>query len=178
MRTNAIAVANYFVSRYNTNPDEQPHPLDLLRIVKYVYISYGFALAVLNRCIIDPRFDKVEAWKYGPVIPSVYHSFKYNKSNPIRDMAVVVSGEYNAEDEFVVPQIENDPKLEVILDMVWVRYGRFTSGELVDILHEEGTPWAHVYTPGLNVEIPEETTKLYYSRLFELLSKGKWTSPI
>ena len=93
-------------------------------------------------------------------------------------MAVVVSGEYNAEDEFVVPQIENDPKLEVILDMVWVRYGRFTSGELVDILHEEGTPWAHVYTPGLNVEIPEETTKLYYSRLFELLSKGKWTSPI
>ena len=71
----AIAIANYFVEK--SKEDKQCEKLTLLRLVKYVYIAYGFALVLLGRSIINDRFDKVEAWKYGPVIPSVYHSFTF-----------------------------------------------------------------------------------------------------
>lgn len=82
MRNDAIAIANYFVDKANQDT-RAPYPLTLLRLVKYVYISYGFAMAILDKIIIDKRFDTVQAWKYGPVIPSVYHSFKHNGNNPI-----------------------------------------------------------------------------------------------
>ena len=70
MKNNAIAIANYFIDKANS-VQRQENDLTLLRLVKYVYIAYGFALAILKKKIIDERFDKVEAWKYGPVIPSV-----------------------------------------------------------------------------------------------------------
>lgn len=68
MKTNAIAVANYFVDL----SQKYKVPIHLLGLVKRVYIAHGLALAYRHKGLIDPRFDKVEAWKYGPVIPSVY----------------------------------------------------------------------------------------------------------
>ena len=73
METDALAIANYFVRKGLS--DTVGEKLTLLRLVKYVYIAYGFSLALIDKSIINDRFDRVEAWKYGPVIPSVYHSF-------------------------------------------------------------------------------------------------------
>ena len=89
MRTNAISIANYFVDK----AQREDFKITLLRLVKYVYIAYGFGLSILDRNIIDERFDKVEAWKYGPVIPSVYHSFKYNGDKPITEKSIILSQE-------------------------------------------------------------------------------------
>ena len=60
--------------------------------MKRVYIAHGFSLAINKESLLDKRFDKVEAWKYGPVIPSVYHSFKQYKADPITEKAVVMIG--------------------------------------------------------------------------------------
>ena len=83
MEVNALAVANYFVELSKRDKV----PLHLLGLVKRVYIAHGFSLAITGRPLIDPRFDRIEAWKYGPVIPSVYHSFKHNKYDPITEPA-------------------------------------------------------------------------------------------
>lgn len=50
----ALAIANYYVEKAKS--DSEAPSLTLLRLVKYVYIAYGFALAIINRCIINERF--------------------------------------------------------------------------------------------------------------------------
>lgn len=167
MKSDAIAIANYFVDKAN----EENYNLTLLRLVKYVYIAYGFALALLDRSIINDRFDKVEAWKYGPVIPSVYHSFKHNQNNPIKEKSSVLSTEYSdGRLEFFVPVVK-DRGVIMILDFVWNRYKDKSIHDLIELLHKEGTPWKFCYKEGLNVEIPDGLTKLYYQSIVKNASK-------
>ena len=40
-----------------------------------------------------------------------------------------------------------------------------SAGELVEILHQDGTPWSLSYRPGSNREIPRRVTKQYYDLL-------------
>lgn len=166
MKNNAIAIANYFVDKANADK-EAPYSLTLLRLVKYVYIAYGFALAVLDKIIIDERFDKVEAWEYGPVIPSVYHSFKHNLNNPIKDKAGVIAYlNKDGEVEFDTPEITDD-EIKEVLDFVWERYRMASTPALIDILHHEGSPWAYCYRVGQNEEIPHYVTELYYKNMIK-----------
>lgn len=167
MKSDAIAISNYFVDKAN----EENYDLTLLRLVKYVYIAYGFALALLDRSIINNRFDKVEAWKYGPVIPSVYHSFKHNQNNPIKEKSYVLSKEDpNGELAFSTPTVK-DERVVMILDFVWDRYKDKSIHDLIELLHKEGTPWKFCYKEGFNVEIPDGLTKLYYQSIVKNASK-------
>ena len=165
MRTNAISIANYFVDK----AQREDFKITLLRLVKYVYIAYGFGLSILDRNIIDERFDKVEAWKYGPVIPSVYHSFKYNGDKPITEKSIILSQEDNSGNvEFSTPEVDkSDNELLMLLDFVWDRYKNKTITELINILHGEGTPWKYCYRPNENVTIPDEMTKIYSDSIVE-----------
>lgn len=166
MKNNAIAIANYFIDKANSAP-RQENDLTLLRLVKYVYIAYGFALAILKKKIIDERFDKVEAWKYGPVIPSVYHSFKHNRNNIITEKSVILICEgNNGQAEFKTPEIIDD-EIKILLDFVWDRYKSKNITELIELLHQEGTPWKYCYKDGKNVTIPDEMTEVYYNSIVE-----------
>lgn len=166
MNNDAIAIANYFVDKSNSDKDA-PYPLTLLRLVKYVYIAYGFALALLDKSIIDKRFDKVEAWKYGPVIPSVYHSFKHNCNNKITSKSkIAISEEENGELKFHTPEI-NDDDIRKVLDFVWDRYRDKPTSYLIGLLHGSNTPWAYCYPKGQNAEIPEEMTAVYYKSIVD-----------
>lgn len=168
MKSDAIAVANYFVDRAN----EEHCNITLLRLVKYVYIAYGFALALLNKSIIDHRFDKVEAWKYGPVIPNVYHSFKHNGDKPITQKVCIVTDENMNGDVIVeTPEIK-DENIRKVLDFVWKRYKDRPTSYLITLLHREDTPWAYCYRVGQNTDIPEEMTKVYYQSLVQAMAKN------
>lgn len=164
MKDNALSVANYFIDLAKKDGKEI-HPL---KLIKLVYIAYGYGLALLDRSIIDYRFDKVEAWKLGPVIPSVYHSFKNYGKNAITDKTVY----FTDEDDIITPKLTDDDTKE-ICSFVWKRYGlNYTDSELVTLLHGNSTPWGLVYIEGMNVPIPEASTKEYYKGLVEFL-KGK-----
>lgn len=168
MNNDAIAIANYFIGK--ANADTQ-HQLTLLRLVKYVYIAYGFAMAILDRIIIDKRFDVVEAWKYGPVIPSVYHSFKHNGNSPITTPCQIVRDEQSDGTLiFETPQV-TDPEIMKVLDFVWLRYSKMTTGTLINTLHQEGTPWRFCYREGENVIIPDRMTQVYYNDIVKALLK-------
>lgn len=170
MGNNAIAIANYFVDKAASD-SRAPHRLTLLRLVKYVYIAYGFALAILERLIIDERFDSVEAWKYGPVIPSVYHSFKHNANNPIERKEVVIKGDpFQGGIQFATPMVE-DENVKKILDFVWNRYRDASTNQLIEIMHHEYTPWAYCYRVGKNNPIPHDMTKEYYKGIINNAKK-------
>ena len=164
MKENALSVANYFIElAKNDKVDVRP-----LKLMKLVYMVYGYALAIIDRSIIDPRFDKVEAWRYGPVIPSVYHSFKQYRNNPVTEKTVVMVNEDDFTVEFVEPKLE-DKNARKVCDFVWKRYRDHSDSKLVSLLHGEATPWAQVYREGQNCTIPEVMTKAFYKGLVKRL---------
>ncbi len=169
MKTNALSVANYFIDL----AIKDGKPIHLLGLVKRVYIAHGFSLALLHHGLINERFDKVEAWKYGPVIPSVYHSFKQHRAGQIAEKTVIM--EWNEEKNcpiFKTPDL-TDKEERRIVEMVWKRYKEYSDSELVTLTHMKGTPWEVCFVEGQNVEIPDILTESYYRRLVERVAARK-----
>lgn len=170
MKTNALSVANYFIDLAQRNNSQ----ITQLGLMKRVYIAYGFCLAMLDKSIFDERFDRVEAWKYGPVIPSVYHSFKQYKDKPIIEKTVIMEwDEQKGIARYVTPELE-EKEVKKVIEFVWNRYRGFTDSEMVSLTHRDGTPWALCYVPNMNAVIPDSFTKLYYQKLVRniLISNG------
>jgi len=148
------AVANEFLGKSKE--------ISVLKLVKLCYIAQGFSLAVLDRPIFND--DRIEAWRYGPVVPSIYHEFKHFKKGSITEKSKFLA--LNSNFDFIeeTPELtdENDKK---IVEIVWNMYGKFSPGELVDLTHKNGTPWDLTYRPNSNNVIPNELIKEYYKIL-------------
>jgi uncharacterized phage-associated protein len=129
-------------------------PLDPMQVLKLVYIAHGWTLGLLDRPLID---ESVEAWTYGPVVPSVYRQYKR------------YGGGYITE----VPSSEPDifsPKERSLLQQVWKQYSRFTALQLSAMTHKPGTPWAitrQVSGPG--AMIPNDLLRDHYKQLSAVL---------
>ena len=158
MKTNALAAANYFVELAKRDGVD----LSLLALLKLVYITHGFTLAIFNKPAIDHRFDAVEAWKLGPVIPSVYHSFKHNGRGPITEPTIIVR--LDGDNLITETPRLHDKDIKWVADDVWGRYKHYTGSQLVELLHREGTPWRFTYRADKNYEIPDTLTKAFYSK--------------
>ena len=86
MENYALAIANYFIElAHKDNIDIRP-----LKLMKLVYIAHGYILALLDKPTDGAKLEKVEAWQYGPVFPSVYYSFKQYGGNPIDKTTTVL----------------------------------------------------------------------------------------
>lgn len=165
MKDNALAVANHFVELAL----KEDKVLTLLGLVKRVYIAHGFSLAIFHKPLLDPRFDRVEAWKYGPVIPSVYHSFKQFKANPIKEKTFVMTwDEKTLIPDFHAPELE-DKDAKAVVEMVWKRYQGMADSEMVSLTHRKGTPWDLCYIQDMNEVIPDEITELYYQKIVNVV---------
>jgi uncharacterized phage-associated protein len=165
MNINAIAVANFFI---DIAQDEHVN-IYQLGLMKRVYITHGFCLALYDQSILDSRYDVVEAWKNGPVIPSVYHSFKYNRDNPITEKAI--SLEINDESfKFSTPELE-DEDIQEVAYAIWKRYLSMSDIDIVKLLHRKGTPWYLCYEEGKNNKIPDSYTRLYYKKQLDYAEK-------
>lgn len=166
MKDNALAVANYFIDLANS----ENKTITQLGLMKRVYIAHGFSLAINNKSLLDHRFDRVEAWRYGPVIPCVYHSFKQYKDLPIHEKTVIMEWDaVNNIPVFKTPELK-DAQAKKIVQMVWKRYARMSDSEMVALTHKPGTPWAVCYMEGLNKPIPDEITELYYKKIVDYVT--------
>lgn len=152
--TNALAVANYFISKSL----KERADITMLKLLKMVYIANGYSLVYCQRPITS-RFDRVEAWRLGPVIPSIYHSFKHNKNNAIKELSYIFK-----DNDFVLTEVE-DKELMRVLDIVWDKYKNVCITDLINEVHQEGTPWSRLYCEGKNIEIPNQMTKAYYDEI-------------
>lgn len=163
MRTNASAVANYFIEI----AQKEGTPIRPLGLMKRVYIAHGFSMAIFDKSALDSRFDTVEAWKFGPVIPSIYHSFKHYGGNPITEKTTFFDIDPNdGELKLQTPELKDDD-IKAVCDMVWKRYKSLSDSELVSMLHADGTPWQLIYEPGKNKPIPDKWTRRYYELIVE-----------
>ena len=123
-----------------------------MHVLKLVYISHGWTLGLYGRSLIN---EPAEAWRYGPVVPSVYHRYKSFRGDAITTEPVDRSDEFDDEQRDVIEQVH-----EV--------YGDFTALQLSALTHKPGTPWDVTYREyGAGVIIPNELIQDYYERLAE-----------
>ena len=138
-------IANYILRYFHVNKKEITH----LKLQKLLYIAYGWNL-VLNK--EHPRlFDEsIQAWKLGPVIPSVYYYYKNKKE--IGDEDYIFSyGDENFVESIPskIPVIDkNDDQTLKIVNAVIEKYKDVNASDLVKRLHEENSPWYKTYNKG------------------------------
>ena len=155
-------IANFFLSK-------KDHDIDNLKLNKLVYISLGWAFPILKRNLQSPLFiESVEAWQYGPVIPSIYHQFKQFRYKIITSKPFIY--DYVKKENLNLRIV--DSKIKNFLDEVWGVYGSVSSSDLVDLTHQKGTPWEQSYrSDKLYVIIPTERIKKYYDGLSQRKTK-------
>ena len=134
-----------------------------LQLAKLCYIAQGFALALLERKAYD---EPIEAWKFGPVIPSIYQEFKHFEANPLTKKSLVADPDnpYN----FVTPELE-DENLKKVVELTWNLYKDASGSALVALTHEGNTPWSLTYVPGKNNVISDDLIKKYYKKFISNL---------
>ena len=121
-----------------------------LQLMKLTYISHGFALAALKKDLFGER---IEAWKYGPVIPDLYHATKSYGRNPIPSELISDEG----------PTLVGD--VGQLLDQVVDKYGGLSAFALSSLTHMAGSPWSQVFKENeRGVEIPDEIIKAHYEK--------------
>jgi uncharacterized phage-associated protein len=154
-----LSIANFFIkeSNYTVTP---------LQLVKLVYISYGYVLAIVEEELFS---EDIEAWQFGPVIPSVYHTFKHYKRNKITELSTELTFDddfsFN-EQKYEIENNENSKIVIQILKAVWSHYKRYTAFQLIDLTHKSGTPWVDVYNPDEHhTKIEPDAIKVYYNNL-------------
>jgi uncharacterized phage-associated protein len=144
-------IANYFLWQAD---EDKINDITPMKLVKLVYFGYAWYYAVFNKKLFS---EKIEAWRYGPVVPSVYHEFKRFASKPI-DLFSVDSSLVTGEITYPVIGKEDKDTIQ-LLGAVWNIYKSKDGIELSRITHENGSPWHHTYAQGINNEIPDELIK-------------------
>ena len=150
-----VLIADYFIAHSDV-------PFTPLQVIKLVYIAHGYSLAILGKPLVE---EDVEAWRYGPVVPSVYHSAKKYRGNPIKELlysGIPIDGErINSAKKFFKDLIPE--RQRVILDGVLEGYGGYTGLQLTNMTHSDDSPWKRYYKPQvLGQRIPDDAIKKHY----------------
>ncbi|MCJ8325196.1 MAG: DUF4065 domain-containing protein [Rhizobiales bacterium] len=150
----ANVIANEFLTRQKKNPDSSTN-MTPMKLIKLVYIAHGFNLGAYGeKLIIEP----IEAWKYGPVISSLYQTYKQygNQIIPL--------------DKIDIPETSLPEKIENMLDWVFSRYGNKSGVELSALTHQKNSPWDGEYFESepddfhFNATIPNEVIEKHYKK--------------
>lgn len=116
----AYVVANEFIK---LGVDEG-NPVDHLKLQKLLYLSQGWHLAMVKKPLFP---DPIEAWPYGPILPTIYEIFKAYGKTPIcnYDKSITI----------------NEPTEVKFIKNCWDTYKDFTGVQLSAITHRDNTPW-------------------------------------
>lgn len=148
-------VANFFISLGMSESESEDYMTNL-RLNKLMYFAQAWSL-VLNK---KPLFqEQIEAWPLGPVIPSVYHTYKsYGKSQIT-----------TIDPQFHLNLLDEEE--QQLLFAVMAYYGEYSTRGLVDLSHETGSPWAQACTANTTV-IRQADIKSFFSNKPKLRLAG------
>ena len=161
MGYSAKAVANYFLALAK----EEDKDLTPLQIQKLVYLAHGWYMAFYEEPLVDDEY--VEAWDYGPVFPSLYHELKEFGADPINRLAKNIEYIEGADKLGVwIPVIgKEDSITKNLLGQAWEVYKDSTGGQLIELTHTEGSPWAQTRSKHkniINADISNDIIREYY----------------
>ena len=153
------AVANSLL--YTTESDGET--LDPMKLQKLVYFSHGWHLAYERGAL---SAEHAQAWRWGPVFPTLYNAVKMWGSEPIMK-PVEAWGVVYDERKWDTPSIPSDDvSATKLIKRVWEVYGRMSGWALSQLTHEEGGPWHTVYSKNpdaRDVVIPDDLIRDYFA---------------
>ncbi|QAB40095.1 DUF4065 domain-containing protein [Acinetobacter baumannii] len=125
-----------------------------LQLQKFLYFAYVKYLIRNNEKLFN---DPIEKWQYGPVVPSVYHSFKdygfFEINEPKQEFDVnFIDGKLHLNEKKFDPSvIDSDHKLSSILNDVLVKWINLPAFKMVEETHKEPM-WKNYQTQIMNGE--------------------------
>lgn len=145
----SLSVSQSLLERCKANGDSAVTPMQLLKLV---YIAHGYMLGQHGVPLLD---EPVQAWRYGPVVPSVYHAVKCYHSSPVPAVPGAAGHAFNADEAAVI-------------DRVASTYGRHSAIVLSAATHRPGTPWRLTWDlAGQNAPISNDVIESFYSNLLK-----------
>lgn len=143
----ALSVARYIIDFCN----KQGKGISNLKLQKILYFVQAQFL-VSNPNHVPCFSESIEAWDFGPVVPSVYHHYKVYGSA-------------------IIPSDKNDPLLplyqrisesdkKLINDMIDQTAG-YSASTLVQVTHNQD-PWKNAYVQGQNNTIANEDIRRFF----------------
>ncbi|MDR3228839.1 MAG: DUF4065 domain-containing protein [Puniceicoccales bacterium] len=150
----ALTVANTFIGLAKS----EGWALTNMQVQKLVFLAHGFHMAhpwFKREALVS---EPVEAWRWGPVFPSLYTKLKEFGGQPIREPIPAKRGEQPS----AVP--DTDPAYALI-KAVWKAYGKFNGIQLSRMTHLPGSPWQQVWDFIPRGIIPNELISNYYEGL-------------
>lgn len=117
-------IANMLL-RYAYSTEGAEDLMSNMKLQKMLYYQQGFHLAYFG----EPLFEEnIEAWMYGPVVPTIYAKYENNGRNGI---------EPDLDDDF---HFENEEELN-LFNKVFEVYGKYSAYGLMNMTHNE-EPWS------------------------------------
>lgn len=129
-------------------------PLTPLQVMKLVYIAHGMHLGLQGAPLVG---EHVQAWQYGPVLPSLYHRMKEYRNGPVRSPLPLT----------LFDRTEPSEKELETLASVYRAFGKYSGPALSNLTHRPGSPWSQVWRPGVShLAIPNELIRRHYKEAF------------
>jgi uncharacterized phage-associated protein len=159
----AKQVANEFYELAK-NDGKQLTPM---QVQKLVYFAYGWYLAIAGERLLNER---VQAWQWGPVIPSLYGEFKPYGSGPITEPSYEFFFE-GGQMKFRPYRIcSDDPAKDElarqVIAKVWKIYGKYSASELSSMTHAANSPWSQYYDQNVRgTDIPDAAIRAYFQQI-------------
>ena len=158
-----FACANYILDKLQ---EYKINDVTNLKLQKLLYIAYGVHKALYDASLFN---DKIQAWRLGPVIPSVYREFKDHGKNPITTRAYFLNDDYSGE-ATLARYDEFSEEVNKSLSIACAAYGRETAWNLVDTLHKENSAWAKAYKEGRSETINDSDIKNEFEQYLDKLA--------
>lgn len=145
-------VAKYLLSLFKEDAEKRSvggddvADISNLKLQKLLYYCQAYSYALTGK----PMFaEEIEAWDYGPVVPSIYQEYKKYKSRniPLSDIE-----KFN---------LTGDDTASAIIRLVKERKGQYSAIALKDMTHKE-TPWIKAFAWHRNQPIDADTMRKYF----------------
>ena len=131
-----------------------------LELQKLLYLAHMYYSGWSPSGLVDGEF---QAWKFGPVMPQIYHRVSYYGNEPIDKTETWTD---NGSLHNVVPSGEADQYLKGVCRVL----GRLSPSRLVAYTHDELGAWRAVYQEGVRgIRIPQEEIVKEFERRAEWL---------
>lgn len=130
-------------------------PLRHIALQKLLYFVHGMYLSERGKPLLSGYF---EAWRFGPVHPTVYGAFKEAENRPVISRAQRVNVLTGQKADIASPT-ETDVKR--LIERVLSSLGRLSDSRLVQLSHAEDGPWDFIVEKGkgsgaFGLRIPDE----------------------
>lgn len=121
-----------------------------MHVLKLAYICHGWVLGLTDQPLVD---EPVEAWRYGPVVPSVYRRYRSFGRDAITTVPIDRS------------ETLGEPQREFV-EVVEEVYRDYSALELSSLTHQADTPWDITRRKhGIGAIIPNELIRKHYRGL-------------